>query len=118
MFASSARPGLYPDFVLRVRGEGLAKGDSGLYSDCVCIQFAARNGETMDWTALKGGRRIGDLLAVGAIAALLAAGFRSVPVTAVVAPYPHDLAQVSFAVAGDVIPHEAVREAAAAEGDG
>ena len=37
---------------------------------------------------------------------------------AVVTPYPHDLAQVSFAVAGDVIPHEAVRQAAAAAGDG
>ena len=35
---------------------------------------------------------------------------------AIVAPYPHDLAQVSFAVAGDVIPHEAVRSAAAAAG--
>jgi poly-gamma-glutamate synthesis protein (capsule biosynthesis protein) len=31
-------------------------------------------------------------------------------------PYPHELARVSFAVAGDVIPHEAVRAAAAAEG--
>ena len=29
-----------------------------------------------------------------------------------VAPYPHDLSQVSFAVAGDVIPHEPVRAAA------
>ena len=37
---------------------------------------------------------------------------------AVVTPYPHDLGQVSFAVAGDVIPHEAVRAAAAAAGDG
>ncbi len=37
---------------------------------------------------------------------------------AVVIPYPHDLAQVSFAVAGDVIPHEAVRAAAAAAGEG
>lgn len=37
---------------------------------------------------------------------------------AVVVPYPHDLAQVSFAVAGDVIPHEAVRAAAAAAGEG
>lgn len=35
-----------------------------------------------------------------------------------VAPYPHELAQVSFAVAGDVIPHQAVREAAAAAGPG
>ena len=35
------------------------------------------------------------------------------------APYPHELAQVSFAVAGDVIPHEPVRAAAAAAaGDG
>src|ERR1700743_2236249 len=33
-----------------------------------------------------------------------------------VVPYPHELARVSFAVAGDVIPHEAVRSAAAAEG--
>ncbi len=37
---------------------------------------------------------------------------------AVVVPYPHDLAQVSFAVAGDVIPHEPVRAAAAAAGEG
>jgi poly-gamma-glutamate synthesis protein (capsule biosynthesis protein) len=35
-----------------------------------------------------------------------------------VAPFPHDLAQVSFVVAGDVIPHEPVRAAAAAAGDG
>jgi poly-gamma-glutamate synthesis protein (capsule biosynthesis protein) len=37
---------------------------------------------------------------------------------AVVVPYPHELAQVSFAVSGDVIPHEAVRAAAEAAGDG
>jgi poly-gamma-glutamate capsule biosynthesis protein CapA/YwtB (metallophosphatase superfamily) len=37
---------------------------------------------------------------------------------AVVVPYPHDLGQVSFAVAGDVIPHEPVRAAAAAAGEG
>ena len=37
---------------------------------------------------------------------------------AAVTPYPHDLAQVSFAVAGDVIPHEAVKASAAAAGDG
>ena len=34
------------------------------------------------------------------------------------APYPHELARVSFAVAGDVIPHEAVRAAAEAAGGG
>jgi len=55
----------------------------------------------------------------------LAAGAALLPVlrssngaAAVATPYPHDLAQVSFAVAGDVIPHEAVRAAAAAAGDG
>jgi poly-gamma-glutamate synthesis protein (capsule biosynthesis protein) len=62
------------------------------------------------------GRAICDLLAVCAIGAMLVAGFRSMPVAAVVVPYPHDLGQVSFAVAGDVIPHQAVREAAAAAG--
>jgi hypothetical protein len=35
-----------------------------------------------------------------------------------VAPYPHILGQVTFAVAGDVIPHEAVKEAAKAAGPG
>ncbi len=37
---------------------------------------------------------------------------------AAVAPYPHEVAQVSFAVAGDVIPHEPVRSAATAAGAG
>jgi len=37
---------------------------------------------------------------------------------AAVTPYPHELAQVSFTVAGDVIPHEAVRASAAAAGEG
>jgi poly-gamma-glutamate synthesis protein (capsule biosynthesis protein) len=35
-----------------------------------------------------------------------------------VAPYPHTLGQINFAVAGDVIPHEAVRDAAKAAGPG
>jgi poly-gamma-glutamate synthesis protein (capsule biosynthesis protein) len=60
---------------------------------------------------------MGDLLALAAIGGILLAGFRSIPVDAVVVPYPHDIAQVSFAVAGDVIPHQAVREAAAAAGN-
>src|ERR1700685_982198 len=34
------------------------------------------------------------------------------------APYPHTLAPVNFAVAGDVIPHEAVKDAAKAAGPG
>jgi len=59
------------------------------------------------------------LLAVAAIGAvLLTASHGSRPAAAVVVPYPHELAQVSFAVAGDVIPHEPVRAAAAAAGDG
>jgi len=37
---------------------------------------------------------------------------------AAVAPYPHELARVSFAVGGDVIPHEPVRAAAEAAGGG
>ncbi|MGA2753877.1 MAG: CapA family protein [Terracidiphilus sp.] len=55
---------------------------------------------------------------VAAGAALLIALRSSHSAAAVVTPYPHDLAQVSFAVAGDVIPHEAVKAAAAAAGDG
>ena len=73
--------------------------------------------------ALRGGlrgrwRQIADLLAVAAIGVILLAGYRSIPVAAVVVPYPHDLGQVTFAVAGDVIPHQAVREASAAAGTG
>jgi poly-gamma-glutamate synthesis protein (capsule biosynthesis protein) len=58
------------------------------------------------------------LLAVAAMGAVLLAGSHGSRSAAAVTPYPHELAQVSFAVAGDVIPHEAVRTAAAADGDG
>ena len=60
------------------------------------------------------------LFAVGAalIPTVLVPALRGRLHAAVVTPYPHDLAQVSFAVAGDVIPHEAVKQAAAAAGDG
>jgi poly-gamma-glutamate synthesis protein (capsule biosynthesis protein) len=57
-----------------------------------------------------------SLVAVASAGLLLS--FRSERPAIVPAPYPHPLAQVSFAVAGDVIPHEAVRAAAAAEGPG
>ncbi len=57
-------------------------------------------------------------LGVIAGATLLTVFRSSHSAAAVVAPYPHDLAQVSFAVAGDVIPHEPVKAAAAAAGDG
>jgi poly-gamma-glutamate synthesis protein (capsule biosynthesis protein) len=62
------------------------------------------------------------LLATFLLAAIAASAIfhtlRLRPAAAVVVPYPHELAQVSFAVAGDVIPHEAVRSAAAAAGEG
>jgi poly-gamma-glutamate synthesis protein (capsule biosynthesis protein) len=54
------------------------------------------------------------LLAVAAVVAVLLTGSHAARLAAAVAPYPHELAQVSFAVAGDVIPHEPVRAAAAA----
>ncbi len=59
------------------------------------------------------------LLVLISICALAPATFIACQATrAPVTPYPHDLSQVSFAVAGDVIPHEAVRAAAAAAGEG
>ena len=58
------------------------------------------------------------MLAVAAIGAGLLAASHSSRLAAVAVPYPHELAQVSFAVAGDVIPHEPVRAAAAAAAAG
>ncbi len=65
-----------------------------------------------------------SLAAIAAIAAFAAfsdTGFglrwhrhAAIPIT----PYPHEIARVSFAIAGDVIPHEAVRAAATAEAEG
>jgi len=54
------------------------------------------------------------VLLAGGVAVALVAGAHGHGNAAVVVPYPHELAQVSFAVAGDVIPHEPVRAAAAA----
>ena len=53
------------------------------------------------------------LLAVAALTAVLLTGSHGRRLASIVVPYPHELAQVSFAVAGDVIPHEPVRAAAA-----
>jgi len=59
------------------------------------------------------------VLALISICALASATFTACQGTrAPVTPYPHDLGQVSFAVAGDVIPHEPVRASAVAAGDG
>jgi poly-gamma-glutamate synthesis protein (capsule biosynthesis protein) len=63
--------------------------------------------------------RLASLFAVLLVlAAALLVEFHPNRLAAVAAPYPHELAQVSFAVSGDVIPHEPVRAAAAAAGDG
>ena len=58
------------------------------------------------------------LLAVVGLFAAWATSTHGNRVAAVVVPYPHELGQVSFAVAGDVIPHEPVRAAAAVGGEG
>jgi len=63
-------------------------------------------------------RLVAGALGLAILGAALHSGLHGRQHAAVVAPYPHELAQVSFAVAGDVIPHEAVKAAAAAAGDG
>jgi poly-gamma-glutamate capsule biosynthesis protein CapA/YwtB (metallophosphatase superfamily) len=60
----------------------------------------------------------GGVAALAGLALLAGVHARRHVVASVVVPYPHELATVSFAVAGDVIPHEPVRAAAAAQGDG
>jgi poly-gamma-glutamate synthesis protein (capsule biosynthesis protein) len=65
-------------------------------------------------------------IAAGAVLAVAAAGMFLKPQWELhmaqsarpVTPYPRELTRVSFAVAGDVIPHDAVRAAAAANGEG
>jgi poly-gamma-glutamate synthesis protein (capsule biosynthesis protein) len=85
--------------------------------------------QAMDWAEGAKARRVGGgrqgltlrrywrlavgallLVAVGVGAGWVARGPHRL--AAAVAPYPHDLAEVKFAVAGDVIPHEPVRAAA------
>lgn len=63
-------------------------------------------------------RRVAAFVLFAVIGAFLLAACHSRSVAAVDTPYPHDLAQVTFAVAGDVIPHQAVRDAAAAASPG
>jgi poly-gamma-glutamate capsule biosynthesis protein CapA/YwtB (metallophosphatase superfamily) len=91
------------------------------------LEIGMEAGKLVDWARLnvkaflrRRARRIADAASLAVIGCILLAGRRSVPVSAVavVAPYPHDVSQVSFAVAGDVIPHQAVREAAGAAGEG
>lgn len=63
-------------------------------------------------------QRLAAVLGLAAVSAAFLAAFHPHRRAAVVVPYPHEVAQVSFAVAGDVIPHEAVKAAAAAAGPG
>ena len=76
----------------------------------------ARAGVGLFW--LRHWRWAVGLLALAAVGVALIPALHGRRQAAVVIPYPHDVAQVSFAVAGDVIPHEAVRAAAKAAGDG
>jgi poly-gamma-glutamate capsule biosynthesis protein CapA/YwtB (metallophosphatase superfamily) len=90
--------------------------DFAMHGDRFAAGFGARltPGLRRHWRMAS----VGGLLAVAAIGAACFAGFHGRRPAAAVVPYPHELAQVSFAVAGDVIPHEAVRQAAAAAGPG
>jgi poly-gamma-glutamate synthesis protein (capsule biosynthesis protein) len=74
----------------------------------------------MDWSIRKHWRLTAGILlaATAALIVTLLASSHASRSSAAQLPYPHELAQVSFAVAGDVIPHEQVRAAAAAAGEG
>jgi poly-gamma-glutamate capsule biosynthesis protein CapA/YwtB (metallophosphatase superfamily) len=75
--------------------------------------------QVMESVVRKRWRMLGIVCAGAAVAAALFTACRSGhSAAAVVTPYPHDMAQVTFAVAGDVIPHDPVRAAAKAAGDG
>src|SRR5665213_804922 len=100
-------------------------GRRGRSAGARAMRIGMNAGQWSGWTGLavkaflrKHGRQLADLFLLIGIGCILAVSRRSVPVAAVVVPYPHDVAQVSFAVAGDVIPHQAVREAANAAGEG
>ena len=82
-----------------------------------------------DWAQSRAGERslrfvrfrgpivlLGASLAVAAFGFLTLSSFHAAGPAKPVVPYPHEVSRISFAVAGDVIPHEAVRAAAAAEG--
>ena len=81
----------------------------------------AQEAETGNWLGI--GPRTAALAVLILLAAVVGtAYFTGFPAglrgAAVAAPYPHETARVSFAVAGDVIPHEPVRAAADAAGGG
>ena len=73
--------------------------------------FGTRSGSKPGWRRAAVGMM---LVAAGMIAGAVFMSSLGHRPAAAITPYPHELAQVSFAVAGDVIPHEPVRAAAAA----
>jgi poly-gamma-glutamate synthesis protein (capsule biosynthesis protein) len=82
--------------------------------------FGAQLGTTAQVLETSLRKRWRILIAVLVLAALgvaLIKQHRAVNAARVVAPYPHELARGTFAAAGDVIPHDAVKQAAAADGE-
>lgn len=79
-------------------------------------ELGARVGEPLrrHWQLVAGAA----LFAVAAMGAFLISGAYGRRSAGAATPYPHEVAQISFAVAGDVIPHDAVRAAAAAAAAG
>lgn len=85
------------------------------------MQMRPQLSHVLPWQGSMPSRRYGVLAILGAV--VLGGGFLGFRMAgrngaAPVAPYPHEVARVTFAVAGDVIPHEAVKQAAAAAGEG
>ena len=78
--------------------------------------------KSMEWRPtpawIRRGRGLGLGLALAVAAFWVFRSGQRVAADKPVVPYPHEVARLSFAVAGDVIPHEAVRAAASAEGEG
>jgi Bacterial capsule synthesis protein PGA_cap len=106
---------LYPEWN-RMLGKDTGRRGSGMSMEAGWRQKSA----SLRSRGLLSGcvRLISGFALLAAITGITAACSRPAQVAAVVVPYPHDVAKVSFAVAGDVIPHQAVREAAAAIGEG
>ncbi len=100
------------DSVLGGRGLGASAGSRGGPA------LGARMTEGRLDSVRRHWRWAAGAIGVATLGAALIPVFHGRQHAAVVAPYPHELAQVSFAVAGDVIPHEAVKAAAAAAGEG
>ena len=111
---------LYADSISRSRSQGestvmnldIERGDTGKPENVAPHRAWVAAVRSRPW------RLAAAVASLAIVGVALHAGIQSRSRAAVVVPYPHEIAQVSFAVAGDVIPHEAVRAAAAVAGDG